>query len=473
MDTGSSLERSAEDAVLRRQVPLALLHLALPIIAVWVSRTLMSFADFTMVSWIPDQGTEAQAAITPANLFLFCFIGLGMGTVTSVQTFVSQCHGAGRAQDAASFAWQGLYLAMIFGGVFAPIWWLTPVFFAWVGHEPQVQAMEVAYARIGVVGIAPAIAMHVLSNFFNGIYRPGITLVAVLVANVANVLANYALIFGHWGAPALGMAGAAWATTGCTLLQALILLAWMLKSEMARRYQTRSTWGLDLRKLWKLIRIGLPAGLHFVCDILTWSLFCIVLVGQFGTAQLAANNLALRLLETSFMPAVGMGMALTTAVGKSIGHGRPDLARLNVRWAGALILGYMTTVGLILLIFREPLAGLWTSDLQVLHWSGIILIFCGIFQVFDAMNITFVSALRGAGDTAVPAAISLTSSVLVLLLGGFLVARYMPQWGSAGPWLMGTLNITLLGLIFGMRYRLGGWERIDLLDRRPQERSMS
>ena len=448
----------------RKRVPIDLLVLAFPIIAVWISRSVMSFTDFAVVSQLEGHlGTLAQAAITPATFFLFCFIGFGMGATTAVNTFVAQNFGAGRKTDAAAFGWQGIYLSLILGVAFLPVYFLCVPFFTWVGHEPDVLAMEIVFTQIGVLGFAPSIAIFSLSAFFNGIHRPAIALVAGVAAMVFNALACYALVFGHFGFPAMGVAGSAWATLAGTLLQCAILVGWMLRPSMQREFHTLEKWRFNRKQFLSLLRVGLPAGVHFLGDILTWSLFCIVLVGSFGTAQLAASNLALRLLELSFMPAVGLGMALSSAVGKSIGEGRHDLAGLNVRWAAAIMLTYMTTVGLALFLTRDRLPLFFTEDPEVLKWTARVLICAAIYQIFDALYITYTSALRGAGDTAVPAVAGIVSSLVVLLAGGYAIAHYMPHWGIIGPWIAGALNVVVLGLYFLFRYRSGKWEKIDLM----------
>ncbi|MCC5830987.1 MAG: MATE family efflux transporter [Phycisphaeraceae bacterium] len=439
----------------------ALLWLALPVIASMISRTIMSLVDFVMISRL---GTEAQAAIMPAGVVLFIFISLGMGTLSVVNAFVAQSLGRNRLGDRGSYAWQGLWLSIGFGVLLLPLWWVCPGFFQWVGHEPDVMAMEITYTRIGLLGIGPTLAAVALANFFNGIHRPAIGFWAALAANVLNLVANYALIFGNWGFPRMEMAGAAWATVIAAAFQMGFLLIWMLAFvEYRRVYGTLAGWMPRRAQMARLLRFGAPAGGQFCGDLLAWSVFTLWIIGSFGTAALAAHNLVFRFLEFSFMPAFGMGIALTAAVGKAIGQGDHDRVRRNVAWCLRFTLAYMGLIGLIYLLFRFQLVRTLTDEPEVIQHAAAILILCAVFQMFDAMGISLISALRGCGDNLVPAVVML-SGAAVIFLGGAVVAMYLlPQFGPLGPWGAATLYIIVTGIALLLRFRGGGWKRIRML----------
>ena len=448
------------EALLRRQVPLKLLALAAPIVAAMISRTVMSFVDFVMVSRL---GTEAQAAIMPAGISLFCLIAFGMGLTSSVATFASQSFGRGRMSDCSAYAWQGLYLSLALGLAALPVWWLVPGFFALAGHESVVQDMEVTYAQIGILGIGPTVAAAALANFFNGVHRPAVGMIGSIIANVFNAAANYALIFGHWGFPRLGIAGAAWATLAAATLQAAIMFFWLLRPVINKQFASRRTFRPSLKRIRALVWIGLPAGAQFAIELLAWTAFILFLVGRFGTVQLAATNLVFKLGELSFMPAVGLGVALTSAVGKAIGQGRKDLARLNARWAAAIAVGYMGVIGVCYLTMGRTLAGLLTLDGQVVDVAVVLLVFCAAYQVFDGLAIVYTHALRGAGDNHWPALFGVLCAWPLLIGGGYLVAIGVPQWKSFGPWAVATCCLAISGIVFWARFTFGPWERIDLL----------
>ncbi len=448
----------------RRHPAVVLLALAAPVIATNISRTVMSFADFVMVSRL---GTEAQAAIMPAGILLFCAIGFGMGLMSVVNTYVSQSLGRGRHAECSAYAWQGVILSIGLGVVTLPAIALVDPFFRLADHGDAVAAMEVTYVRIGIFGIGPTVAAVALSNFFIGVHRPAVGFFAALVSNVFNVAGNYALIFGHWGLPPMGIAGAAWATLAASILNVLILLIWMLRPWYARTFHTRKTWRPSSRRIGRILRIGFAPGVTFFFDIVSWAVFTIFLVGRFGTVQLAANNICFKILEISFMPAVGMGMALTASVGKSIGMQRTDLARRYVRWGVAFAVGYMGLMGLVMALLRHELPGLLIADgeplrAEVIRWAAPMMLFCAVFQIFDALSISYNGALRGAGDTTWTAVAWIASATLLMIGGGLLVSHLMPHWASTGLWGAATAHVAAIGIAFALRYRYGPWERIDV-----------
>ncbi len=445
----------------RWAVARGLLLLALPIIAAMVSRTVMSFVDFIMVSQL---GTEAQAAIMPAGVVLFTLICFGMGTLSIIGAMVSQSLGRGELDECSAYAWQGLYLSLIGGVLVLPAWLVAEPFFAWVGHEERVQQMEVAYVQIGLLSVGPAMAGVALSSFFNGVHRPWVGFWSAVICNLFNVLANYALIFGNFGFPAMGIAGAAWATVLASALQMLMLLGWMLRGRYQAMFHSRRTWRFSWRRCRRILRFGSPAGAQFIVELLAWTVFTLWLIGRFGTEQLAAHNIAFRFLELSFMPAIGLGTALTAAVGRSIGEGDYALARSQVRWALAMAMGYMGLIALSYVLLGTQMASLLSDNEQVILWASRILLLCAVFQVFDAMGITFIHALRGAGDSLVPALVMIGLTVVVCLGGGVAFILLLPHWGSLGPWTAATVYVTLVGLCMGARYRHGAWQRIELLE---------
>ena len=451
-----------------RQEASELLRLAMPLVAVYASRMAMGFIDFFMVSAL---GTDAQAAISPATLLVWAFICLGMGASTSVQTFTSQADGRGEPERGAAYAWQTVYIGLAAALFTWPATELVPTVYGWIGaltqHAPAVQALEIDYTRIALWSVTPAIISAGLEGFFNGVQRPRITLIAVLASLGTNLIGNYALIWGHFGLPAMGIAGAALATVIGWWVRVLVLLVAFCSPAFDRRYHTRRSFPLRLEQCRDIARIGGPTGVAWLVDISSWVVFLHLIVPLFGTTAMAATNVGLQYTHLAFMPAVGVGMALCSQVGFAIGAGRPEDAERRTRVALVITMGYMGSIGLLLLVLRDPLMRLASGDPAVIaagHW---VLCWVAVYQVFDAMSITYIFALRGAGDTRSPAILNALCCWLIFLGGGYLVAALRPEWGFNGPWLMAVTYLTVLGLLLWWRYRSGSWRRIRLFDERP------
>jgi len=443
----------------------AVLSMSAPIVVATISRTTMSFVDFAMVSRL---GTEAQAAVGTASIMLFVAISGGIGVMSCVSTFASQALGRGRLEECSAYAWQAVFLSSLFGGGLVLLWPAVPWLYAWIGHDAEVQRLEAQYMQIGLLSIAPSLIAVGLANFFNGIHRPRVTMISAVGANLFNVVADYGLIFGAFGLPAMGVAGAAAATALATTLRAGWLLAVMLLPSYRRRFDSTRTARWSGPKIRNLLRIGAPSGLQFAVDVLAWSVFVTWLIGRFGTDDLAATTIVFKLTELSFMPIVGVGIALTAVVGKAIGQGEPEVAvrRANVAWLMATI--YMAAMALVFVLFRYELMRLFSSQERVIRIGQVLLIFAAVFQVFDAMCITHNGALRGAGDTRWPAIVLISYSWTFVVGLGYALARFCPELGSAGPWIACTLHIILLGVTLRFRWAQGRWRRIEIFRHGPR-----
>jgi len=442
-----------------------LLKLSLPIMGMTVSRMLMGFIDFVMVSQL---GTEAQAAISPCTLFVFTVACTGMGVALAVQTFVSQADGRGEPHLAGAYAWQTLYVSAVMAAIAWPTAVMTPQWYGHVAtfgnHSPGMTALEIEYIHIAMWWVPLGILSMGMDGFFLGIQKPRITLIAVLASLATNAAGNYLLIFGKFGCPELGMAGAAIATVIGWGVRASILIAAILTPEMDRKHHTRRSLAFRWSNLKGLLRVGLPTSIQWLIDIGAWLVFLAVIMPRYGVHAAAASNVGLQYMHLSFMPALGIGIALCSQVGFAIGAGRPDDAVVQSKAAMRLTGSFMGGVGLLFVVLGGPLISLMNDDPEVIAAGVWVLLGAAIFQVFDAMCITYTNSLRGAGDTRWPAVMFFLCCWVIFIGGGIGVARLFPEWGLIGPWAMCTLYIIVLGLLLQARWRGGRWRAIRLTE---------
>jgi MATE family multidrug resistance protein len=185
-------------------------------------------------------------------------------------------------------------------------------------------------------------------------------------------------------------------------------------------------------------------------------------MGQFGDKAMAANIFLFRFISVSFMPAFGIASAVTALVGRYIGAGRPDIAERRAHLGFVVTAIYMMSCGLVYILGRNELMGFFTRDAEVLRIGAILLVFGGIYQLFDAMYILYNGALRGAGDTLVPAVATAILCWGIAVFGGYAVARLRPEWGPTGPWTLASIYGLILGVFMMARFVRGGWKRIHL-----------
>jgi MATE family multidrug resistance protein len=284
----------------------------------------------------------------------------------------------------------------------------------------------------------------------------------MVIANLSNLVLDYALIYGVWGFPEWGFAGAAWATVIASIVQLVVSLAVLYQPSFDRTYKIFAwqnvRWNGEAFRRFHVL--GLPSGLTWIMDILAWSVFVNYLVGSLGTVALAASNIVLQFLHISFMPAMGIGQALVGLVGQAIGEKRPEEAVRYTNLATFACMAWMGTMGLLVFVFGQKIASF--VNLEAAATAGAIFKVAAIFQLFDAVAIINSSALRAAGDTHFPAWVSLVANWLVFVAGGWVVLRLFPEWGAVGPWATGTVMIIVIGLIFRWRFMARGWLKIDI-----------
>jgi MATE family multidrug resistance protein len=440
--------------------------ITIPSVVTMSARMLMDVTDFIMVTIRGDH--DGQAAMLPAQMILWCFIVIGFGIVMMISTYTSQCLGRRRESECGAYAWQGIYIAGLFqiGGF--GLWLVLPKLMALLRHDPHVQALQLAYCNVGVLTIGPAIAAESFASFFNGVHRPKVTMWTVIESLAINAVVGWALMFGVFGLPALGIVGAAWGITAATTYRTLRLGLTMTSRAYDERYATRHSWRFDPRRTWQVLRTGVPQALQWFSDIFVWAFFVNYLVGTlFGTVHLTASNIAWTYMRIAFVPCIGVGRALTTLVGKAIGQGDPKLAMHYTRIANAATLGFMLALSLLYLWLRYPMVAIFNPDPEIVRIGAVIVICAAIFQFFDGLGITYGAALRGAGDTLWPAVVQIIGHWVILISGGLAIAKLRPQWGSLGPWIMAALLIIVLGLALWWRWQRGAWQRIDLFKERP------
>jgi multidrug resistance protein, MATE family len=458
--------------------------IAWPVVLTMMSYTVMQFVDALMVSRVDAISVAAQGN---GSVWSFTIISFLFGIVTMVNTFVSQNIGAGKPEEAARYAWAGIWLSVIaWIALLIPFGFLLPTIFRMMHPgEPRLVELETAYAQILLFGGVVTVVTKAIAQFFFGTQRPRVIAVAAITGNIVNLIGNSILIFGEaglpaWGipgipgTPALGVAGAAIATLIGVAVEGAIPLAIFLSRRSHERYRSRSVWRFDAKRTLELIRLGWPNALQFSNEIICWAIFMSYLVGLFGPLHLVAGWGTLRYMHMAFMPAVGFSVATTSLVGKYIGAGQPDVAAQRARVAVGMAMVYMTVCGLIMAIFREDLLHVFTlgeetapeDAAEILRIGSGMMICAAIFQTFDALGIVYSGALRGAGDTVVPGVLTVVLSWSVIVGGGWLLATRVPEWSSLGPWIASAVYIILLGFAMAGRFESGRWRSIKLVERR-------
>jgi MATE family multidrug resistance protein len=344
--------------------------------------------------------------------------------------------------------------------------------FRLIGHSPSIQQHEVIYFQIMCLGGGTYIGSYALSGFFSGRGKTWPVMWVNAATTVVNLVLDYALIFGYWGFPELGIRGAAIATVVAGVFSLLVFFALLLSGRKDRIYHTRRGWRLEKELLIRLLRFGFPSGMQFFLEIAGFTGFVLV-VGRLGTASLAATNIAFNINTLAFMPMIGCGIAISVLVGQYLGAQKPDIAQSAVYSGFHLTFVYMASIAAayVLLpdLFVAPFAH--RADPQVFGeiygYSVILLRFVAIYCVFDTMNIIFCSAIKGAGDTRYVMIMTTILSFFVLILPVYLALEVL-ELGLMVAWLFATVYIILLGVTFYLRFLGGKWKSMRVIELEPQ-----
>ena len=440
-----------------------ILVVAIPLILSTGSWSIQHFVDRMFLTWY---SAEAVAAAMPAGMLNFTIISLFMGTSAYVSTFVAQYHGAGRNERIGPAVWQGLYVALIGGVAVLALFPLAGPIFRFVGHEPAVQEYEIAYFRILCLGSVAPIASAAAAGFFSGRGRTWPIMWANAASIPVNVVLNYALIFGHWGFPELGIEGAAIATLVSAFTVLIIYLVLLSRRDHDLRYHTVRGWRYDKQLFGRLMQFGLPNGVQLFIDMAAFTAF-ILFMGRLGTVPLAATNIAINISMLAFVPMIGVGIAVSVLVGQAIGREQPDLAARGVYSAAHLTFTYMAALyvlapGLFLYPFAAQADPEGFADIRAI--AVVALRFVAVFSLFDTLNLVFASALRGAGDTRFIMLVIIIVSTLVLVIPSYLAivvlhAGVFVGWSIASAW------IIAMGLAFLLRFLGGKWRTMRVIER--------
>ena len=443
-----------------------IIAISFPIIAAMAGRTIMMFCDRLFLA--QHSQLELQAAL-PAGILSFTLLCIFYGTVSYSGTFVAQYFGAGDKEGCSRSLAQGLFLTMLSAPVLAALAVPGSLLFDLSGHASEVIALEKIYFQILMFSAAGPVFTAAASSFWNGRGKTVPTMLAVIIGAGINILLDYLMIFGKLGFPEMGIKGAAIATAISSFIPGTILTIAAFTGKTAVEYRTRENFKFSKRLTGRIIRFGFPAGLQIFMDVASFTIF-IFIAGRLGAIDFTANNLAFSVNNLVFNPLLGFGFATTVIVGRCIGMGRNDMAVKAVRRTLLLAMCYFIPLGATFVLFPGFYTRLFFSPdsactiEELISTSGKLLAIIAAWGIFDAVNLMYSGALRGAGDTKF---VMLVSGLLAWFfwIPGVIYLYAVRNAGIVTLWLFTSFYVAIFALAFLLRFRAGHWKRIDLLGR--------
>ncbi len=434
----------------------ATLILGLPLIGSHLAQMALHVTDTVMLGWY---SVEALAAgVLGASSFFVIFI-LGSGFAQAVMPMVATALGRGDETQVRRDTRMGLWLSIGFGLLCYPLfWWSGPILLG-LGQQPEVAALCEAYLRIAGLGMIPALLVMALKSYLAALKRTQVVLWATIGAVVLNALLNWALIFGNWGAPELGVRGAAIASVGSQLLTVAVLAGyagWLPELRHFRLFQR--FWRPDWAALARVFRLGWPIGLTGLAESALFQASALMM-GWIGTVELAAHGIALEACALAFMVHLGLSNSATIRVGWADGARDPRGLRDGAKVAILLSAGFGVLVIALFLTFPAPIISIFLDtarpDSAAIIAIGVTLLALGaMFQMADAMQVIALGLLRGIKDTKVPMWLAAISYWVIGIPSGYLLA-FPLGYGAVGLWLGLVIGLTVAAVLLMTRFWMG------------------
>ncbi len=436
-----------------------MLKIALPLIVSMGTATVMEVTDRLFLS---HYSVEALAASVPASSASLLFLFAVLGTTGYVGVFIAHYTGAKMRDRVGIALWQSLYLSLAGGALLASLWFAAEPLFRITGAEAEILRLEVVYFRILSVGGVIALLGYAVGCFFTGRGYARQVMYANLIATIINVPLDYALIYGAFGLPEWGIAGAGIATVMGWLISLIILSIQVFTKENDRLYAVRRNWRINWSYMKRILRYGAPSGMELFMEMLAGTLF-IFMAGYLGRDALAASNIAFTVNSLAYLPMVGIYTATSILVGQGMGAKNIPSVNQAVLSGLHIVTVYMVLIGVLFVFLPQLFTHFFggaelTEDLR--HTADILLRFVALYCLFDCFCLIYFGALKGAGDT-VFIMILMTAGCVVLAAGSIAVLVYTES--LYGIWAMFTAYIGLMGLGGYLRFRSGKWKNHELV----------
>lgn len=429
----------------------AILMLGLPLVGGHLAQMAIGVTDTVMLGWY---AVEALAAVTLASTYFFVLFIFGSGFAIAVMPMVASYAAEGDEVSIRRVTRMGLWLSLAFGLVALPVMiWAEPILAA-LGQGDALAATAGRYLSVAGWGIVPALLVMVLKSYLSALERTQVVFWITIAAAVVNALANYAFIFGNWGAPELGVVGAALASVSSqmvSLIGIIIYLVWV----MPQHSLFVRLWRADGQMLARVFSLGWPIGLTTLSEV---GLFAgsAMMMGWLGTIPLAAHGIAVQFVSITFMVHLGISNVATIRAGNAYGRrDTPHMAR------GAIIalimsLGFAVLTVIIFVGWPEPLISLFMqrdepARMDILAVGVGLLVMAALFQMADGAQVIALGLLRGVQDTQVPMMLAALSYWGVGIPCSY-VLGFTFGYGGIGVWAGLVIGLGIAAVLLNLRF---------------------
>jgi len=437
-------------------------NIAVPMVLSQASETINLFVDRLFLSRL---GKLYISGAMSGGLTTFNVMSLFIGIIGYVNAVVAQNDGAGKKRNCARATAQSIRLAFIGWPILILMIPLVKMFFTALGHVPELVEVEMTYFRILIFGSIFGLVRYALAGFFIGLGRTRVVMLANFAGMLVNVPANWILIFGRFGIPAMGITGAAIGTLLGSITILTILLGVYFSPSYRREFGTAEELSFDKRLSRVLLKFGTPAGVENFLNIAAFNFF-IQLMYSYGPDTAAAVTIAFNYDMVAFIPMLGLGFAATTLTGRFIGAGNIPGAEHATRLTMAVTWSFASMLVVLFVFGARPLVNVFASGLEnggvdVAPMAVTMLRLAAVYTLADATQLILAGALRGAGDTQFVMRISI--ALHWIFAGVAWYAIKIVQIPPVSMWMIFIVFVLTLGFAMFLRYRFGRWREMSLV----------
>lgn len=429
----------------------AIAVLGLPLVGGHLAQMAIGVTDTVMLGWY---GVEALAAVTLASTYFFVLFIFGSGFAWAVMPMVASFLAEEDETSIRRATRMGLWLSFGFGLLCLPLMIFSGPILRLMGQQDAVVTLGSEYLQIAGWGIMPALFVMVLKSYLAALERTQVVLWITVLAAITNALVNYALIFGNWGAPELGVAGAAIASL-CSQTVSLLGVVIYVRRALPEHDLFRRMWAVDREMLARVFRLGWPISITALSETGLFAASA-VMMGWLGTVPLAAHGIAMQFAALTFMVHLGLSNAATVRAGNA--YGRSDGAHLaRGAWVVTLMsLGFSVITLAFFFLFPEPLIGIFILEdeparAEILSVGVGLLIMAGIFQLADGTQVIALGTLRGVQDTRLPMVFAAFSYWGVGVPVAYVMC-FVLGWGGIGIWGGLATGLALAAILLNWRF---------------------
>jgi len=431
----------------------AVVLLAIPMMLEMAMESVFAVVD---IFWVAGLGAPAVAAVGLTEAVLTLLYAVGVGLSMAVTAVVARRIGAHEPKAAAQVAgqtiWIGVGASALVAAVGVPF---APEILELMGAESDVVAGGAGYTTIMLGGSLTILLLFLFGAVLRGAGDAALAMRVPMLANAINIVLGPLFIYGVGPFPKLGVTGAAVATNIGRGVGALFALYWLVNGR-SRVVVRLPDWRPMADVLLNLLRVSFGGVLQFVIATSSY-IVLMLLISAYGSAAVAGNTIAYRILVFTFLPAWGLSNAAATLVGQNLGAGRPERAERSVWVATKYNVIFLGAVAVVLVAIPEPLVRIFTSEPDMLAYAARALRVVAVGFPLYAVGLIMIQAFNGAGDTKTPTWINVLCFWVIQLPLAYALARPL-DFGPTGIFVASAIGESLLAVVAWLAFRRGTWK---------------